>query len=131
MIMQFEFDDLFESEDRQGEMYDDSMSDDEPVQRLRGGCPDNDDTNNEDDVYENNPGIVSVDEKPVVFENHHGMELHDCKSCHLCNEESVTMNRACHTEGCDDNQSSDINNSTIIPCNEYNSPNGYCKWGTN
>ena len=39
MIMQFDYDDLSEPDTRSNEHHEDSMSDDEPIQRLRGGCP--------------------------------------------------------------------------------------------
>ncbi len=71
------------------------------------------------------------DEESVVLEIHHVVEIHDCEECPLCNQDAVTIDKACQREGCDDNQSSDINNSAIIPCLAYNSLNGYCKWGTN
>ncbi len=60
--MQFEFDDLSEPGDRQSDEHDDSMLDEEPIQRLRGGCPDNDDNDVPNDI------------KPEELETHHIFE---------------------------------------------------------
>ena len=118
MIMQFEYDDLSEPADRQSDEHDDSMLDEEPIQRLRGGCPNNDDNDVPNDI------------KPEELETHHIFDIHNCEECQLCNQGPVMIDKASQTKRSDDNQSSDLYNMPETTCRNY-SKKGYCKWGTN